>query len=489
VTSNSARRRNNGRANKGRAGFGLSGTLILMVGCLVVGALVAVAVMGGLDASKNNAQANTAATETANVGTTAAPAASAQTATTQRVTTTTQRVTTTTSRAAALAVLRSRVVVAPANGTARWSLEVPVSVHATGARLEKVHITGGPGTHVLAGAIDPYTGVFRSTGTLYPSTTYTVSFLVAGKVGSATGLTTVGTRTFTTPPPSAAESVTANVFPTPGISVGIGEPIIFMFSQPIDTYAAQQSVLSHLHISMSKPVPGGWHWFSSVELHFRPTHYWPVGEGVSVSGNLSDWDAGSGEWGVGALSTSFIVGESRVATVNLTTHEMTVTENGKVLYTWPISAGRVTDPSMDGTHIVMDRESEVDMNSATVGIPQGSPGAYNLKVYWDVHISDSGEYVHAAPWSVSSQGFQNVSHGCINLSPARADIFFHLSRVGDIVQVIGGPRSPVMGDHGVMDWSFGPGVVSWTPATVTPLTTSVTTMPTTTTPPPAGAPT
>ena len=456
-----------------------------MIGCLVVGALVAVAVMGGLAASKNNAQA----TNTGPTVASSAAATSAQPTTTQRITTTTQRVTTTTSRTEALAQLRSRVVVAPANGAGHWSLDVPVSVRAAGAHLEKVHITGGPGTHVLAGAIDPYTGVFRSTGTLYPSTTYTVSFVVGGKVGTADGLTAEGTRTFTTPAPSAAESVTANVFPTPGISVGIGEPVIFMFSQPIDTYAAQQSVLSHLHISMSKPVAGGWHWFSSVELHFRPTHYWPVGEGVSVSANLADWDAGGGQWGVGTLSTAFIVGESRISTVNLNTHEMTVTENGKVLYTWPISGGRTDDPSMDGTHIVMDRESLVDMNSATVGIPQGSPGAYNLKVYWDVHISDSGEYVHAAPWSVSSQGFQNVSHGCINLSPARADVFFHLSRVGDIVQVIGGPRAPVMGDHGVMDWSFGPGIVSWTPAKVTQLTTTVTTIPTTTTPPPAGAPT
>ena len=368
-----------------------------MLGCLVVGALVAVAVMGGLAASKNNAQATT--------GSTAAPPATAQPTTTQRVTTTTQRVTTTTSRAQALAVLRSRVVLAPANGAARFSLGVPVTVHATGAHLERVHITGGPGTHVLAGAIDPYTGVFRSTGTLFPSTTYTVSFVVAGNVGTDTGLTAEGTRTFVTPAPSSAESVTANVFPTPGIAVGIGEPIIFMFSQPIDTYAAQQSVLSHLHISMSKPVPGGWHWFSSVELHFRPAHYWPVGEGVSVSGDLADWDVGGGNWGVGTLTTSFIIGESRISTVNLSTHQMTVTQNGKVLYTWPISGGRLADPSMDGTHIVMDRESLVDMNSATVGIPQGSPGAYNLKVYWDVHISDSGEYVHAGPVERLVPGF------------------------------------------------------------------------------------
>ncbi len=444
------------------------------------------------NAAANGASGTAAAPSTAAASGNSASRGSASgkaSGTTQRLTTTTQRVTTTTSRASALAVLRSRVVVAPANASRHWSLDVPVSVRATGAHLEKVHITGGPGTHVLTGAIDPYTGVFHSTGTLYPSTTYTVSFVVTGNVGTATGLTAQGSRTFVTPAPSPAESVSANVFPTPGISVGVGEPIILMFSQPINSYAAQQSVLSHLHVSMSKPVAGGWHWFSSVELHFRPAHYWPVGEAVEVSGNLSDWAAGSGEWGVGTLSTSFIVGEARVSTVNLTTHVMTVTQNGKVLYSWPISGGRLQDPSMDGTHIVMDRESEVDMNSATVGIPQGSPGAYNLKVYWDVHISDSGEYVHAAPWSVASQGFQNVSHGCINLSPAHAEIFFHLSRVGDIVQVTGGPRAPVMGDHGVMDWSFGPGIVAWTPATVTQLSTSVTTIPTTTTPPPAGAPT
>jgi hypothetical protein len=46
----------------------------------------------------------------------------------------------------------------------------------------------------------------------------------------------------------------------------------------------------------------------------------------------------------------------------------------------------------------------------------------------------------------------NVSHGCINLSPANALAFFGFSRVGDVVVVTGSPRPPVVGDHGVMDW-------------------------------------
>ena len=92
------------------------------------------------------------------------------------------------------------------------------------------------------------------------------------------------------------------------------------------------------------------------------------------------------------------------------------------------------------------------MVSSTVGIPVNSPGGYDETVYWDVHISDSGEYVHAAPWSVGAQGNTNVSHGCVNLSPANAEQFMNFSRVGDIVVVVNGPRPPVPGDHGVMDW-------------------------------------
>ncbi len=154
VKTSSTRRR-----GTSHGGLGIGGTVILMIGCLVVGALVAVAVMGGLDASKNansHASANGSTIINANVAANgaSAPAAPstastavpsrAASATTQHLTTTTQRVTTTTSRASAEAVLVSRVVVAPASGGRHWSLDVPVTVRASSARIEKVHITGGP---------------------------------------------------------------------------------------------------------------------------------------------------------------------------------------------------------------------------------------------------------------------------------------------------------------------------------------------------------
>jgi hypothetical protein len=106
------------------------------------------------------------------------------------------------------------------------------------------------------------------------------------------------------------------------------------------------------------------------------------------------------------------------------------------------------------------------MVSSTVGIPVNSPDGYDEQVFADVHISDSGEYVHAAPWSVSDQGHTNVSHGCINLAPGDALAFFEFSRVGDVVVVTGGPRPPAFGDHGVMDWDTP--WIQWTTAQVRP---------------------
>ncbi len=402
--------------------------------------------------------------------------------TTGVTTTTAGPTTSTTSRAQAAAQLLSAVSVTPARGASEVGAGTVVKVRASTGRLGSVDVRSSTGASV-SGSLGTSGAVWVSSSHLVPATRYTVSYQVEG----TGGVTASGSSSFSTAPPPKA--VTATVWPAPGLIVGVGEPIVFTFSRPVLTYVGQSSVVSHLHIAMSKPVPGGWHWFSPVELHFRPSQYWPVGEQVAVSGDLAGWHIATGEWGSGAVSTQFAVGAKHVSIVNLDTHEMNVYDNGQLVYTWPISAGAPRWPTTAGTHIVLDREAVVRMDSATVGIPVNSPGGYDELVYWDVHIADAGEYVHAAPWDLSIQGQQNVSHGCINISPARAETFLHFSRVGDIVQVVGPGRPPRVTDHGLMDWSFGPSVVKWVPAQVSQLSTPVsTTSPTTLPPPPSGAP-
>ena len=84
--------------------------------------------------------------------------------------------------------------------------------------------------------------------------------------------------------------------------------------------------------------------------------------------------------------------------------------------------GKNSTPTNNGTYIVGDRSSHMVMDSSTYGVPSNSPNGYRTEVDWATQISYSGIYVHAAPWSVGSQGYSNVSHGCLNVSPSNGAV-------------------------------------------------------------------
>ena len=96
------------------------------------------------------------------------------------------------------------------------------------------------------------------------------------------------------------------------------------------------------------------------------------------------------------------------------------------------------------------------MDSATVDIPKGSPDAYKLTVKDAMRLTWSGEYLHAAPWSVGSQGVANVSHGCTGMSNANAQWMFNHSLVGDVVKYVNSTR-PLEQGNGYTD-----GNIPWT---------------------------
>ena len=93
------------------------------------------------------------------------------------------------------------------------------------------------------------------------------------------------------------------------------------------------------------------------------------------------------------------------------------------------------------------------MNSETVGIAQDSSEGYNIdNVQYAMRLTYSGEFIHAAPWSVSSQGVANVSHGCTGLSTANAKYLFDMTRRGDVVEYTGSNR-PMTLTNGYGDWN------------------------------------
>jgi lipoprotein-anchoring transpeptidase ErfK/SrfK len=344
------------------------------------------------------------------------------------------------------AALAASVKFSPAPGTTAVAPNTPIIVKAVAGHLTAVRVTW-QGQLVAGGPLDRPAKEWRSSGTL----AYGSQYKVTATVSSASHVRAASTMSFRTLTPTTA--ITTSVFPWEGLKVGVGQPIVFTLSQPIASGAARAKLLEHLSVKESQPIAGGWHWFSDRELHFRPRTFWPVGDDVTVAWNLSGWNPSGGAWGTSKGTTRFTVGDAHISFADLSTDRMIVTDNGQAIATYAISGGKPTDPTMGGTHLVLDRSSVVHMDSSTNGIPVNSPDGYDELVYDDVHISDSGEYVHAAPWSVTSQGRTNVSHGCINLSPADAAVFFAFSQYGDIVVVAGSPRPPEIGDHGVMDWT------------------------------------
>jgi lipoprotein-anchoring transpeptidase ErfK/SrfK len=99
------------------------------------------------------------------------------------------------------------------------------------------------------------------------------------------------------------------------------------------------------------------------------------------------------------------------------------------------SMGRPHFPTPVGSYTVMSKKRSVIMDSSSVGVPLTDPEGYRVPVDYAVRISSRGLYVHSAPWAIRSLGIENVSHGCISLSPADAEWYFNTVNVGDPVIV------------------------------------------------------
>ena len=251
--------------------------------------------------------------------------------------------------------LAASIHITPKTGTSGVGPDTPVVVTSDLGHLTDVSVTSSSGG-VVQGTWDDAGNDWKSRGLLLYGHAYRVTATVTG----AANLLAQKTATFRTLIPR--DTVTASVWPTTGLTVGVGQPIVFTFSQPIPV-EARASLERHLLVAGKPQVAGGWHWFNDHELHFRPKSLWPAGAHVTVLWSLSGWYAGDDVWGDGRGSSAFTIGDAHVSIADLATFTMTVTDNGHVVATYPMSGGKPTDPTMGGTHIVLDRASVVRMSS------------------------------------------------------------------------------------------------------------------------------
>lgn len=334
-------------------------------------------------------------------------------------------------------------VLGAVHGRVRWS--APLTVAITDGELLAVDAVA-ESSPALAGSVDATFTRWTSAAGLIPSATYQVGILYADL---AHRLARTSLTVTTTAPTSYFQAVLS---PDGGV-YGVGQPVVVTFDRSL-TPAEQRLVQAHLTVTTTPSVAGAWHWISPVEAHWRPEQFWKPGTVVNLVSDLSAVELPGGIWGNGRHTISFRIGASHVSVADINQHVFRVYDNGVLIRTLPMSAGRQKYPTKSGIHITLEKDQVVRMDSATVGIPVNSPDGYDELVYWDVRISDSGEFVHAAPWSVADQGVVNVSHGCVNLSPAAAQWFYYYSQTGDVVEVVDGGAPTDVSDPGMADWNL-----------------------------------
>ena len=342
------------------------------------------------------------------------------------------------------------ITINPSNGSQGVALDAPIIVASDTGRLETVTVTEAGASASVAGDLSADGRTWKSTDGLDPSASYTI----AAQAAAGANMTRSAQATFSTL--DVQSRLLTDIGPADGAVVGVGETINLKFSDPISP-DRQAALLQRIQVTSTPAVVGAWHWLSPYAVHFRPQGFWPSGTKVTVTGNLKGFDAGNGTWGLGDWSSSFGVGDKHITRIDNNTLQMQVFNNDQLLYTWPVSMGKTGFETLQGTLLVLYKQPVVKMQSCvTFGgaacIP-GSTNYYNDNVYDDTAISTTGFFIHSAPWSVYAQGREDVSHGCVNLSPDRATTFFNFSVPGDVV-IISNTGNEATYASGEGDWQL-----------------------------------
>ncbi|SOE02919.1 L,D-transpeptidase [Blastococcus haudaquaticus] len=322
----------------------------------------------------------------------------------------------------------------------------PLHVAAGHGTLTDVTVTDPDGA-VLPGSLDPSGARWVATADLDYGTTYTVAATAVDAGGTSTAATgsisTVSPRTLTMP----------TVFPTEDSgTVGVGQPVSITFDEDVTDRAA---VERRLRVTTTPAVAGAWSWLSDRTVQYRPEQYWPAGTHVVVDADVYGVDVGGGIRGQASPHVEFDIGAKKVAVVDATELVLRLYVDDQLVRTMPTSLGKSSSPTPTGTYVVMQQSRNYTMRSASYGVPLDAPGGYETPVEYASRLSNSGIFVHGAPWSVRDQGRRNVSHGCLNVSVADAGWFYANFGRGDVVEVVNaGPRLDVGDGFGAWNQSW-----------------------------------
>ncbi|HZA02939.1 MAG TPA: Ig-like domain-containing protein, partial [Propionibacteriaceae bacterium] len=289
------------------------------------------------------------------------------------------------------------------------TVDTLVKVTAKAGKLTKVKVDyryterdGSTTKGTLAGGLSKDKATWTAAERLEPAGTYTIS--MSGK--NVVGQSSTTTSSFSTHRLTLDEQTYPSIQPFANSTVGIGMPVVLNFDVPVKD---KKEFQKHLQVTSSPAQTGTWNWLSDTQVRFRPAKYWKPGTKVKVNADLNGVKAGNGIYGQKSVSTSFTVGRSLITKVDLARDVAKVYRNGKLVKTIPVSGGKRGWETRSGVKLIMAKETNKKMTNEMIGAEED----YSLTARHALRITNSGEFLHSAPWNTAHFGRRNASHGCV----------------------------------------------------------------------------
>ena len=344
----------------------------------------------------------------------------------------------------------AQVTASPAFDSDEINPTEPVTISVTKGTISDLSVTNPEGK-----AVEGTLSADKSTWTLAEPLGYGRSYTVTGTALGTDGKSVEIDGTYTTVTP--VDEITTSISPGDGAVVGVAAPVIVHLGyEPAD----KALIESHVKITTTPQVEGAWAWIKhdgdpNPSLDWRPKSYWPAGTVVHVESDIYGLDFGDGYYGGDNVTSDFTIGRNQVVLADANAHNIVVQQDGVTVATYDASYGsgdEIGDPNRvtrSGVHVVMDKKETTTMSNPAYGYT-------NITEHWAVRISNNGEFIHQNQGTVSDQGVDNVSHGCINLSAESAEAYFNSAIYGDPVEVTGTSVPLSASDGDIYDWA-----ISW----------------------------
>ncbi|RJO76574.1 L,D-transpeptidase [Nocardia panacis] len=336
----------------------------------------------------------------------------------------------------------AKVTLAPADKAQNVNPAAPASVSVADGTIDQIALTNAAGKQVT-GELSSDRRTFKITEALGYDASYTWSGTAVGSDHKPIPIE----GGFTTLAPKNTVPATINI--ADNQEVGIAAPIILQFKASVTNKAAVEKALT---VTTEPPTEGAWAWFpddNGSRLHWKPKEYWAPGTTVHVAAKLYGLDLGGGNYGYTDLTSDFRIGRSQIVKASAPSHRMQVVRDGQTIFDFAVSYGEgnvARNVTRSGVHVVTEKYEDFLMSNP--------PFYTNVRERWAVRISNNGEFIHANPESVASQGSANVTNGCINLSPSDAQSYFPTALYGDPVEVTGTSIPMSAADGDLYDWTI-----------------------------------